>query len=63
MYSRLIDMISRLIYWYSQLISGLTVFFSVSVFNFELNLSFLSSETVIVHIDEVCIGLGESYDL
>ena len=50
MYSRLIDMISRLI-------SGLTVFFSGYVSSFELDSSFLSSETMIVRIDEVCLGL------
>ena len=57
MYSRLIDMISRLI-------SGLSVFFySGSVSSFEMNSSFLSSKVVIVHIDGVCIGLGDSHDL
>ena len=63
MYSRLIDMISRLIRWYSGLISGLAVSFSRSVSSFELDSSFLSSETMIVCIDEVCIRLGESYGL
>jgi len=63
MYSRLIDMISRLIHWYSRLISGLIIFFSTSVSSFELNSSFLSSRAMIVGIDEVCIGLGESYGL
>ena len=43
--------------------SGLTVFFSRSVPSLELNSSFLSSETVIDRIDEVCIGLGEFYGL
>ena len=63
MYSQLIYMISRLIHRYSLLISGLAVSFSRYVFNFELNSSFLSSEAMIVHIDGVCIGLGESYGL
>ena len=63
MYSRLIDMISRLILMYSRLKSGLTVFFSGSISSFQLELSFLSSETMIVHIDEVSIRLGESYGL
>ena len=63
MYSRLIDMISQLIHWYSQLISGLAVSFSESVFSFELYSSFLSSGAMIVHIDGVCIRLKESYDL
>ena len=43
--------------------SSLTVFFSGSVSNLELDLSFLSSEAVIVHIDKVCIRLGEFYGL
>jgi len=47
----------------SRLVSGLTVFFSRSVFSFELDSSFLFSEAVIIHIDEVCIGLGDFYDL
>jgi len=41
----------------------MTIFSSESVFNFELDSSFLSSEAMIVRIDEVCIGLGESYGL
>jgi len=44
-------------------VSALTVIFSGYIFNFELDSSFLSSEALIVHIDEVCIGLGEFYDL
>jgi len=63
MYSRLIDKTNWLIHWYSQLISGLTVFFSGSVSSFELDLSFFSSGAMIVRIDGVCIGLGESYGL
>jgi len=63
MYSRLIDMISRLITWYSRLISGLAIFFSESVSSCELDLSFLSSRAMIVRIDRVCIRLGESYVL
>ena len=43
--------------------AGLTVSFSGSVSRFELNLSFLYSETVIVRIDEVCLELGEFYGL
>ena len=43
--------------------SGLTVFFSGSVFSLELDSSFLSSEAVIVRIDEICIRLGEFYGL
>ena len=56
-------MISRLITWYSRLISGLVVFFSGSVSSFELDSSFLSSGVMIVRIDGVCIGLGESHSL
>ena len=55
-------MISRLIHWYSRLISGLTISFSESVFSFKLDSSFLSG-VMIVRIDEVCIGLEESYGL
>jgi len=44
----------------SRLISSLTVSFSGLVFSFEIDSSFLSFESVIVHIDGVCIGLGES---
>ena len=62
MYSRLIDMISRLIHWYSRLLSGLAVSFFASVFSFELDSSFLSYGAI-VRIDGVCIGLGESYSL
>ena len=43
--------------------SGLTVSFSGSVSRFELDSSFLYFEAVIVHIDEVCLGLEELYDL
>ena len=43
--------------------SGLIVSFSGSVFSLELNLNFLSSEAVIVRIDEVCIGLKDFYGL
>jgi len=43
--------------------AGLTVFFSRSVFISELDLGFLYSEVLIVHIDEVCLGLGEFYGL
>ena len=53
MYSRLIDMI----------ISDLVVSFSKSVFSFEFDSSFFSSEAVIVRIDGVCIGVGGSYGL
>ena len=42
---------------------SLVVFFSESIFKFELNSGFLYSEVVIVRIDEVCLGLGEFYDL
>ena len=56
-------MCSQLIHLYSRLISGLAVFFFGFVFSFELDSSFLFSETMIVCIDEVCIGLGESYGL
>ena len=38
--------------------SGLTVFFSEFVSGFELDSDFLYSEALIVHIDEVCLGLG-----
>ena len=38
---------------------GLAVSFSGSVSRFELDSSFLYSEVVIVHIDEVCLGIGE----
>ena len=48
---------------HSRLISSLTVFFSGSVFSFELDSSFFSSEAMIVRIDGVCIELGESYGL
>ena len=40
----------------------LTVFLG-SIFIFKLDLSFLYSETVIVHIDEHCLGLEELYGL
>ena len=63
MYSRLTDMISQLIHWYSRLISGLVVSFSGYVSSFELNLSFLSSEVMNVRIDRICVGLEESYGL
>ena len=43
--------------------SCLTIFFSRSVSRFELDSGFFYSEIVIVHIDEVCLGLGEFYDL
>ena len=43
--------------------SCLTVFFSGSVFKFELDTDFLYSEAVIVHIDEVCLELREFYGL
>jgi len=55
-------MISRLIHWYSRLLSGLAVSFFASVFSFELDSSFLSYGAI-VRIDGVCIGLGESYSL
>ena len=42
---------------------GLAVFFSGSVSRFELDLSFLYSEAVIVRIDKVCLELGELYGL
>ena len=48
---------------YSRLISGLVVFFSRFVFSFELYSSFHFSGAMIVRIDGVCIGLGESYGL
>ena len=41
----------------------LTVFFLGSIFNFELNSSFLSSEVVTIHIDGVCLELEEFYGL
>ena len=63
LYSRLMIRISRLILMYSRLISGLAVSFFGFIFSFKLDSSFLSSETVIVRIDRVCIGLGESYGL
>jgi len=63
MYNQLIDMISRLIHWYSRLISSLAASFSGYVSSFELDSSFLSSEVVIVRIDDICIELGESYSL
>ena len=62
-YNRLIHVISRFILRPSRLVSGQTDFFSGSVFSFKLDSSFLSSETVIVRIDEACIGLGEFYGL
>ena len=43
--------------------SGLTVFFSGSVFRFDLDSGFLYSEMVIVRIDEVCSGLELLYGL
>ena len=43
--------------------AGLTVSFSESVSRFDLNLGFLYSEAVIVRIDEICLRLGEFYDL
>jgi len=43
--------------------SGLTVFFSGSVSGFKLDSGSLYSESVIVRIDEVCLGLGEFYSL
>jgi len=43
--------------------AGLTVFFSGSVFRFELDSGFLYSEAVIVYINEVYLGLGEFYGL
>ena len=43
--------------------SGLTVFFSGSVFRFELDSSFLYFKAVIVRIDEVYLGLVEFYGL
>ena len=46
-----------LVDWYPGLVSGLTVFFSVSVYIFDLNSSFIYSEAVIVRIDEVCLGV------
>ena len=42
---------------------GLAVSFFRFIFRFELDSSFLYSEAVIVCIDEVCLGLGEFYDL
>ena len=42
--------------------AGLVVFLG-SVFRFELDLSFLYSEVMIVRIDEICLELGEFYDL
>jgi len=41
----------------------LAVSFSGFVSRFELDSAFLYSEAVIVRIDEVCLGLGEFYDL
>ena len=43
--------------------SGMAVSFFVSVSRFELDLGFLYSEAVIVHIDEVCLELGKYYGL
>ena len=43
--------------------SSLTVSFSGSVYIFELDSSFLFSVTVIVRIDEICIGVGDFYGL
>ena len=43
--------------------ASLTVFFSRSVSRFELDSNFLYFKAVIVRIDEVCLGLGEFYDL
>ena len=43
--------------------TGLAVFFSGSIFRFELNSGFLYSEAVIVRIDEVYLGLRELYGL
>jgi len=42
---------------------GLIVSFSGSIFSLELDSSFLFSEAVIVHINEVCIRLRELYGL
>jgi len=44
-------------------VSGLIGSFSVSVSSLELDSSFLSSEAVIVRIDEICIELGLFYGL
>ena len=43
--------------------AGVTFLFSESVSGFELDLCFLYSEAVIVHIDEVCLGLEKFYGL
>ena len=43
--------------------SGLIVSFFGSVSSLGLNLNFVSSEAVIVHIDEVCIEIREFYGL
>ena len=53
MYSRLIDMISRFIHWYSRLISGLDLSFSESVSNFELDSTFLYSEALFILMEFV----------
>ena len=43
--------------------SGLTVFFSRSVFRFKLDSDFLYSEAVIDRVDEVCLKLRKFYGL
>ena len=42
---------------------GLAVSFSGFVCRIELDSDFFYSEAVIIRIDEVCLGLGESYGL
>ena len=49
--------------WPSRLMSNLVVSFSESIFESELDLSFLYSEAVTVRIDEICLQLGEFYGL
>jgi len=54
---------SRLVFGPSRLMSGITVSFSGFVSRFDLDSSFLYSEALIVRIDEICLELGEFYDL
>ena len=42
---------------------SLAVFFSGSIFRFDLDSGFLYSEAVIVRIDKVCLELGVFYGL
>ena len=51
--------INQLIPCPSRLMADLVIFFSGSIFRFELDSDFLYFEAIIVRIDELCLGLGE----